>query len=236
MQANMAEATPILAAPKHKGRVMLHLVEISLLRSEAVDATRQVEPLACDDLRACAKTWMAIHEEVACRPWACIEAPGGNLRLVGWRSAPPAPQITGSAAYVAHRSFGLSQGQSLTLQGEFAAIRRHGHVAYDAARGRLDKNAAYTAWLAERLIDLQAHAKLLGITIIAHVPTSGLRKARGKTGRSKRLAEVRFPAVRAEVELRVGDPAGVEAWLLAGTGPHKAFGFGCFVPSAGAAL
>ena len=213
---------------------MIHLTETSITRAVAMQAAREVDPLACDDIRACVKAWMASRPGIACRPWICVESARG-LRVVGWRPQPPDPASANAGAYVASRAVTLRAGETMTLGGEVIAVRRKENKAHDAAEGRPDAERAYAAWLDERLMDLGEAAVIDGVAIVSRVAGKGLRKARAAgPARSKAFVEVSFPVVRAEVTLTVRDPAIVEAWLLAGVGPHKAFGYGAFVPQAGA--
>ena len=211
---------------------MLYLTEISIARQQAIDACIAYDPLACEDIRACAKTWMAARPSLACRPWSLIEGRNG-MRLVGWRSQPGiAPQT--DAPYLATRAYQLKARSRITLAGCVAAVRRCESRCHDAARDRRDKEAAYGAWIAERLLDLQPDATVERIEVIGHATETGLRKARDASGtRAKAFARVAVPMVRAEITLTVHDPERIEAWLLSGMGPHKAFGYGAFIPTAG---
>lgn len=214
--------------------MMIHLTELSLTLKAAIDVAMTFDPLVASDADYCLKTWMAGNPGTACRPWrASIHKEG--VRITGWRSDPPQPGKSGT--YVGYRAISLTDGQALALDGRFVALRRSSNAfgsgrktSRDAADGRTDPNAAYEAWLRERLVDLMPYATIDNVTIEAFHRRRVLRKF-GPDQKHARVREQLIPVVDAVVLLTVQDPAAVEAWLIGGIGPQKAFGYGAFIPT-----
>lgn len=218
---------------------MLHLTELSVPPRNVTDATMEVDPLVASDLDYSIKTWMAGRPFLACRPWRCISSQP-VIRIMGWRSTPPErPEQAEASVFVSVRDFGLKNGQSIALTGQFIPIRRQGKAptrekgrAFDAADGRADRNAAYITWLKERLIDVMPAAEVQDIRLDRTRHSIILRKGGFRNGVAT-IQRVRIPVAEATVWIKVIDVAGVEAWLLKGLGSQKAFGYGAFVPTLG---
>lgn len=205
---------------------MLYLTEISIPVKAAVDTTISLDPLVASDIDYCVKTWMADNPSLACRPWRATSQRGA-VRITGWRCTAAASQ--NRAVYLGTRAISLQIGQLLALGGRFVPLRRNKSGMRDAARDRANSVAAYEAWLQERLIDLMPYAIIDEMRISASTHRRVLRKvAHGRE--HTRIREELIPVVEADVLLTVREPARVEAWLLHGLGPQKAFGYGAFFP------
>jgi hypothetical protein len=206
---------------------VLYLTEISISIKAAVDTTINLDPLVASDIDYCVKTWMADKPSLACRPWRATSQRGA-VRITGWRGT--AASYHDRAVYLGTRPIALQAGQRLALTGRFVPLRRSKAGTRDAAKGRADPAVAYGAWLQERLVDLMPFATLDEVRISASTHRRVLRKVahgREHTG----IREELIPVVEADVLLTVGEPASVEAWLLHGLGPQKAFGYGAFLPA-----
>jgi hypothetical protein len=206
---------------------MIYLTEISVPRKAVVDAAMRYDPLVASDMDYCLKTWMADKPSIACRPWRASSVRDG-VRISGWRREAPGSAVEG--AYVGTKDVSFSVGRSLALAGRFIALRRVKSAARDAAAGRADPKAAYSAWLHERLVDVMPSATVDGITIEGFHQRRVLRKvAHGRE--MTRVREELIPVVEAVVLLTVRIPTAVEDWLAKGVGPQKAFGYGAFIPT-----
>jgi len=206
---------------------MLYLTEISIPFKAAVDTTMSLNPLVASDIDYCVKTWMADKPSLACRPWRATSQRGA-VRITGWRDTAAATQDR--AVYLGTRAMSLQTGQLLALVGRFVPLRRNKSGMRDAAKGRADPIAAYGAWLQERLIDLMPFATIDEMRITASTHRRVLRKvAHGRE--HTRIREEVIPVVEADILLTLREPARVEAWLLHGLGPQKAFGYGAFLPA-----
>ena len=106
---------------------MLYLTELSVPVSQVRDAAMQTDPLVVADPGYAVKTWLLLHPEFAVRPWAAMPA-GAALRILGWRSTPPAPSR--GAIYVGSREVALEAGETLTLTGTVIPLRRCKHIAH----------------------------------------------------------------------------------------------------------
>lgn len=205
---------------------MLYLTEISIPIKAAVDMTISLDPLVASDIDYCVKTWMADKPMLACRPWRATSQ-RGTVRITGWRGTAAVSQDR--AVYLGTRTMSLQAGQLLALVGRFVPLRRNKSGMRDAAKGRADPTVAYEAWLQERLVDLMPFATIDEMRISANTHRRVLRKvAHGRE--HTRIREELIPVVEANVLLTVREPARVEAWLLHGLGPQKAFGYGAFLP------
>ncbi len=138
----------------------------------------------------------------------------------------------GTNAYLGHREFTVEQDQPVSFAGRFIALRRNPRVTRDAAAGRTDPAAAYEAWLRERLVDVMPSASIDAVVIDGFASRRVLRKV-SRERREAKVQEGIIPVVEATVAMTVVDPAGLEAWLLKGVGPQKAFGYGAFLPTVG---
>jgi len=206
---------------------MIYLTELSLKTKAAIDVTMTIDPLVASDIDYCLKTWMADKDGVACRPWRATTLREGS-RITGWRASPPLRD--GTNAYMGHRDFTVERDQPVSFAGRFIALRRNPRVIRDAAAGRTDPAAAYEVWLRERLVDVMPSASIDAVVIDGFASRRVLRKI-SRERRDARVQEGIIPIVEATVAMTVLDPAGLEAWLLKGVGPQKAFGYGCFLPT-----
>lgn len=211
---------------------MLYLTELSVLRSTVRRAALNADPLVAADPGYALKTWLSKHQNVAMRPWRASDA-GESVRIVGWRREVPDPAALSDNAYLAHRSFEAREGHAVALEGTFIPIRRVSRggtvrLCRDAAEGHDDERDAYRAWLLERLIDVMPFFEVAHCDVNAAVKRRVLRKF-GSHSRSTVREEV-IPVVTAELSGIVKGQTGFENWLAKGVGPHKAFGFGAFLP------
>jgi hypothetical protein len=206
---------------------MIYLTELSLKTKAAIDVTMTIDPLVASDIDYCLKTWMADKDGVACRPWRATTLREGS-RITGWRASPPLRD--GTNAYMGHRDFTVERDQPVSFAGRFIALRRNPRVIRDAAAGRTDPAAAYEVWLRERLVDVMPSTSIDAVVIDGFASRRVLRKI-SRERRDARVQEGIIPIVEATVAMTVLDPAGLEAWLLKGVGPQKAFGYGCFLPT-----
>ena len=206
---------------------MIYLTELSLKTKAAIDATMTVDPLVASDLDYCLKTWMADKEGLACRPWRATTLRDGS-RITGWRASPPVHN--GTNAYLGHREFTVKRDQPVSFAGRFIAFRRNPRVTRDAAAGRADPALAYEDWLRERLIDVTPSVTIDSVAIDGFATRRVLRKI-SRERRDARVRQEAIPVVEATVAMTVLDPTGLEAWLLGGVGPQKAFGYGAFLPT-----
>jgi hypothetical protein len=206
---------------------MIYLTELSLKTKAAVDVTMTVDPLVASDIDYCLKTWMTDKHGVACRPWRATTLREGS-RITGWRGSPPLRD--GTNAYMGHREFTVERDQPVSFAGRFIALRRNPRVTRDAAAGRTDPAAAYEAWLRERLVDVMPSASIDAVVIDGFASRRVLRKI-SRERCDARVQQGVIPVVEATVAMTVLDPAGLEAWLLRGVGPQKAFGYGAFLPT-----
>ena len=206
---------------------MIYLVEISVPLSVVLNTAINIDPLVSSDIDYCVKTWMAVNLGLACRPWRKTTF-NQHLRVTGWRRSAPGAQPEG--VYVGLRQFSVQAGERLTLSGHFVALRRNRQTAHDAAAGWTQPSLAYEGWLTERLIDLAPYATVTDVKIERYLTKSVLRKVDHRREWTKVQLQT-IPEVFASVTVIVIDPLGVEAWLLKGLGPQKAFGYGAFIPT-----
>ena len=192
-----------------------------------VDAAMTYDPLVAADMDYCLKTWMADSPPSRARPWRALSVRDG-VRISGWRREAPGSAV--GAGTSEQKDMSLLVGRPIALAGRFIALRRVKSAARDAAVGRADPKAAYSAWLQERLVDVMPSATVDGITIEGFHQRRVLRKvAHGRE--MTRVREELIPVVEAVVLLTVRIPAAVEDWLAKGVGPQKAFGYGAFIPT-----
>jgi hypothetical protein len=206
---------------------MLYLTELSVPALDVRSAALSTDPLVAADPGYAVKTWLSLHPDLAIRPWTAIPD-GSTLRLLGWRSTPPAP--TRGAIYVGWREVSLEADETLALTGTVIPLRRCKHVARDAAADRDDPIMAYTSWLRERLVETTSLMTVQSLAIRAHARRRVLRKAVRRGGGNKVVKAEVVPTATVDITITVKDPPAVESWLLQGLGPQKAFGFGCFLP------
>ena len=214
---------------------MLHLVEISVPTATVRAATRLVDPLVGVDMGYAVKTWMMASDVDEIRPWALV-AEEAACRIIGW--ARDVPDIRAAAVRYGFREMALRIGEAVRLTGAIVPLRRSSfggkkpRVERDAAEGLNDAEAAYRAWLVERLVDVEPFATVADATIDAIRHRRVMRKAESRSrgdGR-KIVREETIPVVTASITIIPRDAEGVEAWLLRGVGPQKAFGYGGFFP------
>jgi hypothetical protein len=206
---------------------MIYLTEISFQRKTAVNYTLTVDPLVASDMDYCIKTWMGQIPEIACRPWRSSDLREG-IRVTGWRRDKPG--MPADKIYVGHWELSYTAGEKATFTTRFIPLRRAGRSARDAAAGRLNPEIAYQQWLSERLIDIADAASTDSVEIERHFHRRVLRKI----SRDREHSEVQYeliPVVDATVQMTVKHPDDFEAWLLAGVGPQKVFGYGAFIPT-----
>lgn len=207
---------------------MLYLTELSIPVRDVRETARKVEPLAAADPGYALKAWMeSLDLDVQPRPWTW-QACGDVFRVLGWRAEPPARGA--GSLYTGFRTVTFDPGETVSLEGTVVALRRTRRYVFDAAEHHPCAKSAYDGWLTERLIDVRPFADIEHAGTVTYRARKVLRKAARRAQGIKVVHEQRVPVVTAALTLTVRDPAGVERWLLKGTGPQKAFGFGSFLP------
>lgn len=225
---------------------MLFLTELSVLKTAIIETVLNTDPLVAKDRDYSIKTWMADKENLACRPWRVFASPRKNMvRILGWRTAEAIsndPQV-----YVGTQHFQVETGQSITLQGQFVALRRVKGKSFDPGKKYHEEpRKAYTAWLRERLIDVMPFADIIDCTVNDFSHKVVTRKIHAKAApdrvnpqignlfasRTKSVNQETIPVVKATITIKPTNAAAVEEWLHKGVGPQKAFGYGGFFPVA----
>jgi hypothetical protein len=169
---------------------------------------------------------MANKPFIACRPWQATSS-DGHLRITGWRREPTVGGIPG--VYIGSREMTFCVGKSLAIRGKFVAMRRSKRPIRDAAAGWVDPIAAYEGWLRERLADILGFANLERLVIDRYSSKQVLRKFDHRRDHTRVRSET-IAEVEATLHIKVKNPSELEAWMLKGVGPQKAFGYGAFLP------
>jgi hypothetical protein len=206
---------------------MIHLTVISVSPAIAFNTAMELDPLTAADSDYCAKTWLATHPSIACRPWR-VAMVQDKMRITGWRRTQP--DTSGINAYINARAVQFSVGEQATFAARFIATRRNPRTTRDAGEGYHDPKTGYDAWLRERLIDISMAADVESLEITRHSSKRVLRKASRSAGPRHVRPEI-IPVVEALVALTIKQPETFEQWLLKGIGPQKGFGYGAFLPA-----
>ena len=226
------DIVPLIVERSSCVQLMLYLTELSIPLSLVRRTALVVDPIVAADQGYALKTWLSRHEGIAMRPWDAFPTEE-SVRLVGWRHQAPQPSVLSAEIYASHRQFTCRDGEEISLVGKVVPLRRtsrNGTIkrSRDAAEGYEAPNAAYEAWLRERLIDVMPYFDLRAFSITSTVKRRVLRKF-GVRSRQVVREQV-IPVVTVEISGTIKNGAHLEEWLAKGVGPQKAFGFGAFLP------